>query len=140
MQSSFPIDLLPSVSLPEGYTLRPLNSGDYSRSHLQVLSVLTLAPDPGPVAWLAQFNALGTGSYYLIVIVHESTDKIVGTGTLLLERKFIRGLASVGHIEDIAVGKEAQGKGFGKVIIQVLTELSEKLGAYKVGSSLLSLV
>lgn len=132
MRSSFPLDLLPTTSLPTGYSVRPLNSGDYNRSHLNVLSVLTLAPDVGEAAWVAQFDALGQGSYYPIVIVEIASDQIVGTGTLFLERKFIRGLGLVGHIEDIAVSKDAQGRGFGKTIITVLTELSEKLGAYKV--------
>ena len=135
MRPSFSPDLMPATTLPKGYTARPLTSGDYNRSHLKVLSVLTLAPDVGEAAWVAQFDALGQGSYYPIVIVEETSDQIVGTGTLLIERKFIRGLGSVGHIEDIAVSKDAQGKGFGKTIITVLTELSEKLGAYKVRRS-----
>lgn len=49
-----------------------------------------------------------------------------------MEKKFIRGLGLVGHIEDIVVGKTAQGKGFGKLIIQALADLSHNLGGYKV--------
>lgn len=49
-----------------------------------------------------------------------------------MEKKFIRHLGLVGHIEDIAVDKSVQGKGFGKLIVEVLTALSESLGAYKV--------
>ncbi|KAK4699723.1 glucosamine-phosphate N-acetyltransferase, partial [Phenoliferia sp. Uapishka_3] len=55
-------------------------------------------------------------------------------GTLFMERKFIRGCGTAGHLEDIVVGENQQGKGLGKIIINVLTELSETLGAYKVST------
>jgi glucosamine-phosphate N-acetyltransferase len=43
-QPLFPAELIPqqiSSTLPKGYTLRPLQSGDYDRGVLEVLSVLT---------------------------------------------------------------------------------------------------
>lgn len=58
--------------------------------------------------------------------------KIVASGTLVIERKFIRGCGKVGHLEDIVVEKTLQGTGVGKKLINVLVELSESLGAYKV--------
>lgn len=58
--------------------------------------------------------------------------KIVASGTLVMERKFIRGCGKVGHLEDIVVDKALQGTGVGKKLINVLVELSESLGAYKV--------
>jgi len=48
-----------------------------------------------------------------------------------MEKKFLRGLGTVGHIEDIAVDKTQQGKKLGLRIIQALTGISEDLGAYK---------
>jgi len=56
---------------------------------------------------------------------------VVGTGTVFMEKKFLRGLGTVGHIEDIAVDKSQQGKKLGLRIIQALTGISEGLGAYK---------
>jgi glucosamine-phosphate N-acetyltransferase len=134
---AFPASLLPPslhALLPSGLTLRPLASTDHSRGHLTLLSQLTSSPDSGPAPWLAQFTSLTScpGTYYPVVILSSSTDTIVGTGMLVLERKFIHGMGSVGHIEDIAVDGSLRGQGVGKVIIRVLTELSESLGAYKV--------
>lgn len=37
----------------------------------------------------------------------------------------------VGHIEDISVAKEMQGKQFGLRIIQALDYIAEKVGCYK---------
>ena len=98
-----------------------------------MLSVLTVVTDPGEDAWLAQFEALRTAprTYYSIVIVDKASDRIVAVGTVFIERKFLRGLGCVGHIEDIAVDKSQQGKKLGLRIIQALTGISENSGCYK---------
>ena len=98
-----------------------------------MLSVLTVVTDPGEEAWVAQFNAIKSAphTYYGIVIVDKATDRIVAVGTVFIERKFLRGLGSVGHIEDIAVDERQQGKKLGLRIIQALTRISENSGCYK---------
>jgi len=113
--------------------IRPLASTDYKRGHLAVLSVLTETPDIGEEAWRAQFAALHStpDTYYVIVIVDRNSDKIIGVGSLVVERKFLRGLGKVGHIEDIAVGKQQQGKKVGLRVIHALTHISEFTGCYK---------
>ena len=70
-------------------------------------------------------------TYYAIVIVDRASDKIIGVGSLVVERKFLRGLGKVGHIEDIAVDKQQQGKKVGLRIINGLTYISEATGCYK---------
>jgi glucosamine-phosphate N-acetyltransferase len=69
--------------------------------------------------------------YYVIAFVSRETDKIVATGCVFIEKKFLRGLGSVGHIEDIAVSKDMQGKKLGLRIIQTLVAISERVGCYK---------
>jgi hypothetical protein len=69
--------------------------------------------------------------YYSLVIVDRKSDAVVAVGTVFLERKFLRGLGVVGHIEDIAVDKSQQGKKLGLRVIQALTGISERQGAYK---------
>ena len=44
----------------------------------------------------------------------------------------IHNLGLVGHIEDIAVAKDQQGKKLGLRIIQTLDHVAEKVGCYKV--------
>lgn len=115
--------------------LRPLSSSDYDRGHLRVLEALTKVPDPGAEAWLRQFQLqqqAKPASYYTLAILDTATDTLVAVGTLFIEHKFIRGLGSCGHIEDIAVDASTQGKGLGKKLIRALTALSEALGTYKV--------
>jgi GNAT superfamily N-acetyltransferase len=47
----------------------------------------------------------------------------------------IHNLGMVGHIEDIAVAKDQQGKKLGLRIIQALDGVAEAVGCYKVSSS-----
>ena len=132
----FPTDQVPAdvrKQLPQELHIRPLASSDYARGHLDILAVLTVVSDPGEDAWRAQFEALRATprTYYPIVIVDRASDRIVAVGTVFVERKFLRGLGAVGHIEDIAVDKSQQGKKLGLRIINALTGISENSGCYK---------
>ncbi|KAF8331482.1 acyl-CoA N-acyltransferase [Cantharellus anzutake] len=121
------------AALPNHLHIRPLSLTDYGRGHLSVLSVLTQTPDVGAAAWSAAFGLMRStpNTYYAIAIVDKALDRVVGVGTVFMERKFLRGLGVVGHIEDIAVDKQSQGHKLGLRIIQTLTAISEGQGAYK---------
>lgn len=119
-------------ALPPNYTIRPLRLSDYAKGFLDVLRVLTSVGDISESAWAERYNWMKqcNGTYYLLVILDG--EKIVGTGALVVERKFIHGLGLVGHIEDIAVARDQQGKKLGLRIIQALDYVAEKVGCYKV--------
>ncbi|KAG8919537.1 hypothetical protein FRC03_009382 [Tulasnella sp. 419] len=130
------------ASLPDDLHIRPLSSTDVTRSHFSVLSVLSPSPTPSDASYNTHFSVLRQinastesiklpPSYVVIVIVNKANDQIVATGSLFLEKKFLRGLSLVGHIEDIAVDKNVQGKKLGFRVVTALTEISENLGAYK---------
>ena len=51
--------------------------------------------------------------------------------TILLTTLSIHNLGLVGHIEDIAVAKDQQGKKLGLKIIQALDFIAAKVGCYK---------
>ena len=55
-------------------------------------------------------------------IIHVAIDdnKIVGSTTLLIEQKFIHEGGLVGHIEDVVVRKDYEGKGVGMKLIRSL--------------------
>lgn len=118
--------------LPEGYTARPLRRSDFQRGYLDVLRVLTTVGDISEAMWNERYDYLfkRNDEYYMIVIC-DGAGKIVGTGSLIVERKFIHALGLVGHIEDIAVAQDQQGKKLGLRIIQTLDYVAEKVGCYK---------
>jgi len=121
-----------AAQLPESYTIRALQKSDYARGFLDCLRVLTTVGDITEEQWSDRYdwmNTQGKGGYYLLVI--DDGKRIVGTGALIVERKFIHNLGLVGHIEDIAVAKDQQGKKLGLKLIQALDFIAEKVGCYK---------
>ncbi|KAI0997469.1 hypothetical protein K3495_g10717 [Podosphaera aphanis] len=121
-----------AASLPSSYCIRALRRSDYAIGFLDCLRVLTTVGEISEDEWNERYewmNTQGKGGYYLLVI--EDQGRIVGTGALIVERKFIRHLGLVGHIEDIAVAKDQQGKKLGLKIIQALDFIAEKVGCYK---------
>ncbi|KAF2027508.1 acyl-CoA N-acyltransferase [Setomelanomma holmii] len=120
------------AQLPEGYNCRAIQRNDYHNGFLDVLRVLTTVGDITEEQWNERYDWMSArnDSYYLLCIT-DASSKIVGTGALIVERKFIHQLGLVGHIEDIAVAKDQQGKKLGLRIIQALDFVAEKVGCYK---------
>jgi glucosamine-phosphate N-acetyltransferase len=107
-QSLFSPELIPqhiASALPRGYTLRPLQSGDYDRGVLHVLEVLTAVGEISKTKFLGTSSHLRANSErfewlrnrndsYFTVVIENDTNTIVAVGSLLLEAKlyFLRGL------------------------------------------------
>ncbi|RMZ74337.1 glucosamine 6-phosphate N-acetyltransferase [Pyrenophora seminiperda CCB06] len=131
----FSTDLIsPEVlkALPEGYGCRPLERKDYANGFLDVLRVLTTVGDITEEQWNKRYDWMSArNDEYFLLCITDSSNAIVGTGALIVERKFIHQLGLVGHIEDIAVAKDQQGKKLGLRIIQALDFVAEKVGCYK---------
>ncbi|KAL5598342.1 hypothetical protein BROUX41_003599 [Berkeleyomyces rouxiae] len=121
-----------AAQLPEGYIARALRPSDYATGFLDCLRVLTTVGDITEAAFHERFEWMTKqDGYYVLAIEDTATGKIVGTGALIVERKFIHNLGLVGHIEDIAVAKDQQGKKLGLRIIQALDFIAAKVGCYK---------
>lgn len=114
-----------------GYVLRDLEEEDYGRGFIRCLNELTEPVDITEEQFRRQFSMISNGDYRVIVAYSGEEDRIVGSGTLLIERKFIRGCAMKGHIEDVVVLGEKRGLGIGREIVKRLIELSKAAGCYK---------
>lgn len=76
------------AAFPDGYIIRPLQRDDYGRGFFECLSVLTYVGNVSEERYLEHFDWMATqgkGIHYFLVIEHEG--RIVGTGTLVAERK-----------------------------------------------------
>ncbi|KAI3471936.1 hypothetical protein Pfo_028624 [Paulownia fortunei] len=62
----------------------------------------------------------------------NNSGKIVATGSVFIEKKFIRNCGKVGHIEDVVVDSSVRGKHLGKKIIGFLSDHARAMGCYKV--------
>lgn len=135
---------------PRGYTIRPLDRGDYKLGHLDVLRDLTYVGEISEDDWIQRFDAMkaSNGTYYVTVVVDDAAKRLIGTATLVAEKKLYDAqvldnrrltiflsfceLATQGHIEDVAVAKDYQGKKFGTYLMQALDQIGRDLGHYKV--------
>ncbi|EEU47623.1 uncharacterized protein NECHADRAFT_35450 [Fusarium vanettenii 77-13-4] len=122
------------AALPDGYTLRALRKSDFDSGFLDCLRVLTTVGEISEADFAKQYDDMAVAGSYYIIIIEDTTRAerpVVGTGALIVERKFIHNLGAVGHIEDIAVAKDQQGKKLGLRIIQALDYVAEQVGCYK---------
>ena len=91
LHTSFPQSLIsPSVlsALPPSYTTRPLQRNDYANGLLDVLRVLTTVGDISEQAWNDEYDQRSRiqDTYYTLGVC-DGDGKVVGTGTLVKERK-----------------------------------------------------
>jgi glucosamine-phosphate N-acetyltransferase len=100
---------------------------------LKALSHLTVVGDISKTAFLDRYSYFKQHAheYYIIVIEDINKKQIAAAGTVFAERKFIRQLGLVGHIEDIVVHEAYRGLQFGKYIIEALKTIGRNVGCYK---------
>ena len=66
-----------------------------------------------------------------IIYVAIDNKKVVGSTTLLIEQKFIHDGGLVGHIEDVVVRKDYEGKGIGIKLVMSMLERAKEKNCYK---------
>lgn len=148
---------LPFVT-KDGFLFRRLAVADYDSNYMQLLQQLTkapLVPRETFEAFVVAADACTAGHLVCVAEAPVSVDAtatatpplsadaqpppslatgttLAATATLLVERKLIRGGASVGHIEDVVVDAQFRGKGLGRRLIDALTDEARRRGCYKV--------
>ena len=110
--------------------IRELKKEDIWNGFLKSLDSLKLASDIDKTKAEEVFEKINSNPDYIIAVA-EIEGKIVGSTTLLIESKFIHQGGLVGHIEDVSVDKEFQGKKIGEKIMKYLLEVSKNRGCYK---------
>jgi glucosamine-phosphate N-acetyltransferase len=153
--------LSPEVSavLPAGYRLRALRRTDFDSGFLDCLRVLTTVGDLTEEGFQKQYDHMVRQQCYYLIVIEDTarTEKaVVATGALIVEEKLyvhnqqtlrppfncqgscwprwndsIHNCGRVGHIEDIAVAKDQQGKKLGLRLIQALDYIAAQIGCYK---------
>ena len=110
--------------------IRELKKEDLWNGFLKSLDSLKLASDIDKTKAEEVFKKINSNPDYIIAVA-EIEGKIVGSTTLLIESKFIHQGGLVGHIEDVSVDKDFQGKKIGEKIMKYLLEVSKNRGCYK---------
>jgi glucosamine-phosphate N-acetyltransferase len=109
--------------------IRPLQIGDDEKGFFEVLGQLSVAPAMPKETFHSLLPSSGT-------LVAVRNDKIVGTGTLWVEKKFSHyydgKLGTVGHIEDVVVDAAHRKLGIGHQLVESLIERAKSQGCYKI--------
>lgn len=134
--STSPLQLKHGMSPSEagdGLVMRPLNTEDYKKGYLDLLSQLTEVGEISQDKFLERFAEMKAckNNYFIVVIEDTKKTKVIASGTLAVEHKFIHRNASRGRVEDIVVDKEYRKRQLGKLLVETLTLLSKEIGCYK---------
>ncbi len=113
------------------YQVDKIDKTDYGRGFLQLLEQLTVV-EPEKISFDSFCKRLDESPSKTYVIRNISEDRVVATASVFIEKKFIRNLGSVAHIEDVVVDEKSRGFGLGKSLIDYITEEAKKEGCYKI--------
>ena len=75
------------------------------------------------------YNNIFKNSIIYVVILN---NEIIGSATLVIEHKFIHGLAKYGHIEDVIIKKEYRRGGYGRCLIKHIVGYCRTNSFYKI--------
>lgn len=110
--------------------IRKLQEKDLFSGFLESLDSLRKASNLNPKKARAVLKNIQSRQDHVIYVAIQKS-KIIGAATIFIEPKFIHDGGMVGHIEDVAVKKEFQGKGVGQELVKALIAYAEKVGCYK---------
>lgn len=111
-------------------TIRKLAESDLENGFLETLDSLRRASNLEKNKAREILQKIAQNPDHVIFVALEGS-RVVGATTLLIEQKFIHGGGKVGHIEDVVVSKNLQGKGIGEKIIRFVLDYAKKQGCYK---------
>ncbi|KAL6635021.1 hypothetical protein ACP70R_027692 [Stipagrostis hirtigluma subsp. patula] len=116
--------------------IRRLELADRERGFVSLLSQLSSCPDLTTSEFAERFAELAAqGDDHVILVAEDPSSpdrRILATGCLFVERKFLRGGGKVGHVEDVVVDAAARGRGLGLRIVSRLVDIARDAGCYKV--------
>jgi glucosamine-phosphate N-acetyltransferase len=111
--------------------IRELQAGDLSRGLSETLASLAEV-GLGASEMLQLMQERTRAGVRTYVAWDGGTNDVVGTISLLVERKFIHRGGKIGHIEDVAVRRGFRGKGLATALVQHAISEARRLGCYKV--------
>jgi hypothetical protein len=109
----------------------------YIKTHyLKLLGELTSVPDLDDKLFEDNLSKIDRMGKIIVGYVSNSTNpnqiEFVGSGTVIIEPKIIRGGKSVAHIEDIVVSSTWRGKKISQSILNQLKDFAMNSNCYKV--------
>ena len=110
--------------------IREIREGDLENGFLETLDFLRKVSDLDKNKAKEILEKIKQNSNQIIQVAIDD-KKIVGCITLLIEQKFIHDGGLVGHIEDVVVRKDYEGKGIGMKLVTSMLEYAKRKNCYK---------
>ncbi len=110
--------------------IREIEEDDLEKGFLETLDFLRNASDLDKNKAKEILKKIKQNSNHIIYVAIDN-KKIVGSTTLLIEQKFIHDGGLVGHIEDVVVRKDYEGKGIGIKLVTSMLERAKEKNCYK---------
>ncbi|KAF4362004.1 hypothetical protein G4B88_007160 [Cannabis sativa] len=123
-----------SSGIDQRFQVRRLELLDKRKGFIELLQQLTVCDSVTDKDFEDRFKELSSlgDDHVIAVIEDEQSGMIVATGSVFIEKKFIRNCGKVAHIEDVVVDANTRGKQLGKKIVGFLTDHACSTGCYKV--------
>ncbi|KAE8676497.1 Glucosamine 6-phosphate N-acetyltransferase [Hibiscus syriacus] len=105
-----------SSSEGKKFRVRKLELSDKSKGFIELLRQLTVCDSVSDKEFEERFKEISTyGNDHVICVMEDETSgKIIASGSVFIEKKFIRNCGKVGHIEDVVVDAGARGCDWGR--------------------------
>ena len=110
--------------------IREIRENDLENGFLETLDFLRKASDLDKNKAKGILEKIKQNPNQIIQVAIDD-KKIVGCITLLIEQKFIHDGGLVGHIEDVVVRKDYEGKGIGMKLVTSMLEYAKRKKCYK---------
>ena len=114
----------------EKIEIREIEEGDIEKGFLETLDFLRNASSLDKNKAKEILKKIKQNTDHIIHVAIDD-EKIVGSTTLFIEQKFIHDGGYVGHIEDVVVRKDYEGKGIGIKLITSVLERAKEKNCYK---------
>ncbi|KAK9290813.1 hypothetical protein L1049_008991 [Liquidambar formosana] len=116
------------------FRVRKLEISDKSKGFIELLQQLSVCDSVTDKDFEERFQELSSygDDHVICVIEDDCSGRIIATGSVFIEKKFLRNCGKVGHIEDVVVDSKARGMQLGKKIIGFLMDHACSMGCYKV--------
>ena len=111
-------------------TIREIQESDLEKGFLESLDNLKKVSDLDKGVAKDILKKIISDQNHIIHVV-EYNGKIIGSTTLLIEQKFIHNGGCIGHIEDVVISKEFEGRGIGIKLVTSLLEIASTKNCYK---------
>ena len=110
--------------------IREIEEGDLENGFLETLDFLRNASELDKNKTKEILKKIKQNPNHIIHVAIDDKN-IVGSTTLLIEQKFIHDGGLVGHIEDVVVRKDYEGKGIGMMLVTSMLERAKEKNCYK---------